>query len=116
MPSIKSAPKSDFNRSNNKQRSDTALIGGIVRIIQNEGPNADITKVTVPSHEKLNAYLDTKPRDDPWSPYAIQKDGAVRVPSYDKLKAYLDIKAKDDPWLPYTIQNAAAGVSRKEYK
>ena len=42
--------------------------------IQDEGLEVDNTKITVPTHNKLNAYIDTKSKDDPWSPYTIQND------------------------------------------
>ena len=40
---------------------------------ETKGPSVDITEATVPNHDKLKAYLDTKSKDDPWSPYATQK-------------------------------------------
>ena len=38
---------------------------------QNKELEIDITEVTVPTHDKLKAYLDTKAKDDPWSPYVM---------------------------------------------
>ena len=43
---------------------------------QDEGLRDNIVKATVPSHDKLKAYLDTKAKDDPWSPYTMQNTGA----------------------------------------
>lgn len=42
---------------------------------QDEGIKGNIVKATVVSHDKLKAYLDTKAKDDPWSPYTMQNAG-----------------------------------------
>ena len=39
---------------------------------EKKGPSIDITEFPVPNYDKLKAYLDTKSKDDPWSPYATQ--------------------------------------------
>ena len=37
---------------------------------------ADIVKNEVSTHDKLKSYIDTKPKDDPWSPYATRSVAA----------------------------------------
>ncbi|CAF9941889.1 hypothetical protein IMSHALPRED_003085 [Imshaugia aleurites] len=40
--------------------------------IQKVALKVNTTEFTVPSYDKLKAYIDAKSKDDPWSPYAIQ--------------------------------------------
>ena len=73
MPPPTLTPKSGSTADKVKQPSAATLKDGIMRPkMQNEGLKADTTKITVPVHNKLNAYLDTKSKDDPWSPYTMR--------------------------------------------
>lgn len=84
MPSDTSVPTSGSVKGTKEQGSNTGINDGIVGTIGNERLKADIAKVTVPTHDKLKAYLDTKPKDDPWSPYTVQDAGACASSMKDK--------------------------------
>ena len=49
----------------------------VIESIQRDGCRADHTEVKVPTHDKLKAFLETKPKDDPWSPYSMKNVTAV---------------------------------------
>ena len=72
MPSDSLTPKSAFTTNKHKHPRSKALKDGIVKLHHGQALNTDTFNVTVPVHDKLKAYLDTKPKDDPWSPYTMK--------------------------------------------
>ena len=72
MPSDPVAPKSGFTTDKHKHTWSTALKDGIVKLYHDQALKTDTINVTVPVHDKLKAYVDTKPKDDPWSPYMMK--------------------------------------------
>lgn len=62
------SPPQTAMRSRWRQRSRTVSSD----FIQDEGLR--LINITVPTHNKLEAYVNTKSKDDPWSPYTIQND------------------------------------------
>lgn len=69
MPSEPVAPKSGFTSNKYKHPRSTAFKDGIIKLHHDQALKTDAINVTVPVHNKLKAYLDTEPKDDPWSPY-----------------------------------------------
>ena len=77
MPSTTLPQKSDSTAKKTKQLSAAMLKDGMLKPKpQDEGREDNIVKATIPKHDKLKAYLDTKAKDDPWSPYTMQNAGA----------------------------------------
>ena len=72
MPSDPIAPKSGFTSNKDKHPRSTAFKDGIVMLYHDQALKTDSINVTVPIHDKLKAYVDTKPKDDPWSPYTMR--------------------------------------------
>ena len=66
------ASKSGFTTDKDKHPRSTAFKDGIVMLYHDHALKTDSINVTVPIHDKLKAYLDTKPKDDPWSPCTMK--------------------------------------------
>ncbi|CAF9933283.1 MAG: hypothetical protein ALECFALPRED_005547 [Alectoria fallacina] len=56
MSSNPLAPNSGFTTTNGNEKLSAAALKN------------------VPTHNKIKAYVNTKSKDDPWSPYTIQND------------------------------------------
>ena len=77
MPLATLPQKSGSTATKAKQLSAANLNDGMFKLkAQDEELKVNIVKATVPKHDKLKAYLDTKAKDDPWSPYTMQKTAA----------------------------------------
>lgn len=77
MPSNTLAPKAGLTRSTNERPSvAAALKDGMIRFHCLKGLKINDSKITVPTHDKLKAYVDTKPKNDLWSPFTIQNAAA----------------------------------------
>ena len=77
MPSNNLPRDSDSTETKTKQLSAATLKAGMLRpMTQDERLKVNIVKAATPKHNKLKAYLDTKAKDDPWSPYTMQDAGA----------------------------------------
>ena len=77
MPSNTFPLTSGTTATKAKQLSAATLKDGMFEPkLQGEGLKVNIDKATVPKHDKLKAYLDTKAKDDPWSPYTMQNTAA----------------------------------------
>lgn len=77
MPSDTLPLKPGTTAMKTKQLSAATLKDGMFKPkAQDERLQVNIVKATVPNHDKLKAYLGTKAKDDPWSPYTMQNAGA----------------------------------------
>ena len=77
MPPSTLPQRTGTTATKTKQLSAAMLKNGMLKPkAQDEGLKDNIVTPTVPSHDKLKAYLDTKAKDDPWSPYSMQNAGA----------------------------------------
>ena len=72
MPTL--PPNSGSTATKTKQLSAATLKDGMFKLkAQDEGLKANMVKATVAKYDKLEAYLGTKAKDDPWSPYTMRK-------------------------------------------
>ena len=74
MPSDPVTPKSAF--TTNKYKYPNSFKDGIVKLHHDQVLKTDTINVTVPVHDKLKAYVDTKPKGDPWSPHTMKNTDA----------------------------------------
>ena len=73
MPSNTLPPNSGSTATKTKQLSAATLKDGMSTAkAQVEGLKVNVVKATVPKYDKLKAYIDTKAKDDPWSPDTMQ--------------------------------------------
>ena len=76
MPSNTLPLKSGTTATKTKQLSAAMLKDSKYKLeAHDEGLKIKNVKDTIPKHDKLKAYLDTKAKDDPWSPYTTQYTG-----------------------------------------
>ena len=85
MPSDPVASKSVFTTNKSKHPRSKALKDGIVKLHHDQALKTDAINVTVPVHDKLKASVDTKPKDDPWSPYTMRNTDASALSNGHKL-------------------------------
>ena len=85
MPSDPVAPKSAFNTNKSKHPRSQALKDGIVKLHHDQALKTDTINLAVPVHDKLKAYVDTKPKNDPWSPYTMRNTDASAIGNGHKL-------------------------------
>ena len=85
MPSDAIAPKSASTTNKSKHPRSKALKDGIVKLRHDQALKTDAINVSVPVHDKLKAYVNTKPKDDPWSPYTMRNTDANALSNGHKL-------------------------------
>ena len=85
MPSDPVAPKSAFTTNRSKHPKSKALKDGIVKLHHDQALKTDTINITVPVHDKLKAYVDTKWKDEPWSPYIMRNADANTLSNGHKL-------------------------------
>ena len=85
MPSDPVVPKSAFTTKKHKHPRSKALKDGNVKLHQGQALKTDIINVIVPTHDKLKAYVETKPKDGPWSPYTMKNTDTRALSNGPKL-------------------------------
>lgn len=85
MPSDSAAPKSALTTKKYKHPRSNALKDGIVKLHHAQALETDTINVIVPVHDKLKEHVDTKPKDDPWSPYTMKNTDASAPSNGHKL-------------------------------
>ena len=85
MPSDPVAPKSAFTTNKYKHPRSKALKDGIVKLYHDQALKTDTIDIIVPVHDKLKAYVDTKPKDEPWSPYTMKNTDTSALGDRHKL-------------------------------
>ena len=76
MPSNTLGSESSHFTKSTSERQSKALKDGTSDQIQSKRLDINVAEVTILTHDKLKAYIDTKPKDDPWSPYTMQNAAA----------------------------------------